>query len=260
MNVTVAVVTRNREHFLPALYESYARQIYPDTELRILDDSDRPSPFFAALQDPRVHYRHLAERASIGAKRNLLVQQAQGEWIGHFDDDDYYAEPYIASMLAAADGVDFVKLAAWFSFSRLSRSLTWWDTRSPDALSYWQTGDGLQAAKAEHLDQSTLQRRSILGYGFSYFYRRNVGLAHPFPEVNFGEDYPMVEAFVRAGGLIRLKNDEQGLVLHQLHGDNSSTVSPQYRLPGFLLHRLFPGFDRYDRLLQGNERQPPERR
>ena len=250
MHVTVTVVTCNREHFLPALYEVYARQTYPDTELRILDDSDRPSPFFTALADPRVHYRHLARRHSIGAKRNRLVQEAGGEWICHFDDDDYYAEQYIASMLASAKGVDFVKLAAWFSFSRSSRSFTYWDTRLPDSLSYWQTGTGLEAAKAEHLDQSTLRQRSVLGYGFSYFYRRSVGLAHPFPDVNFGEDYQMVEAFVRDGGTIRLKNDEQGLALHQLHGGNSSTVSPQYRLPPFLLPRLFPGHARYEQLLR----------
>ena len=257
MQVTVAVVTYNRAHFLPALYEAYARQTYPDTELRILDDSDQPSAFFEALNDPRVHYTHLPERHSIGAKRNLLVEQARGEWICHFDDDDYYAEQYVASMLAGANGVDFIKLAAWFSFSRASRSLTWWDTRSPDALSYWQTGKGLEAAKAEHLDGSALQRRSLLGYGFSYFYRKRVGLAYPFRDVNFGEDYPMVESFVQQGGTIRLRNDEQGLVLHQLHGDNMSTVSPQYRLPGFLLHRLFPGYARYEQLLT-SARQPQD--
>lgn len=171
MKVSVAVVTYNREHFMPAIYNVYARQTYPDTELLVLDDSDEPSAFFSQLDDPRVRYTHVRRRVSIGRKRNMLVEQARGEWICHFDDDDYYAENYVAQMLAYGREVDFVKLTAWFNLSVATRNLTYWDTRAPGELCYRQTGKGLLAARPEQLDQSPFQRKSVLGYGFNYFYK-----------------------------------------------------------------------------------------
>ena len=44
MKVSVVIVTYNRERFMPAIYDCYARQTHPDTELLVLDDSDAPSP------------------------------------------------------------------------------------------------------------------------------------------------------------------------------------------------------------------------
>lgn len=255
MKVSVTVVTCNRERFMPAIYEVFARQTYPDIELLVLDDSDKPSVFFSNIADARVRYHHSRERRSIGAKRNAVVAQAGGEWICHFDDDDYYAENYIAQMLAYGRAADFVKLTAWFNLTIATRDLTYWDTRCANALCYRQTGAGLVAARPEQLDQSPFQRKSVLGYGFNYFYKKSVALEFPFADVNFGEDYPMVNDFVNAGGKINLIDDQRPLVLHQLHESNTSAVAPQYRIPSFLLYDLFPGYARYERLLRGEPSQ-----
>ena len=80
MKVSVVVVTHNRERFMRAIHDVYARQTHPDTELLILDDSDEPSPFLSRLDDPRVRYTHLTQRMSIGAKRNRLIEQAWGSY------------------------------------------------------------------------------------------------------------------------------------------------------------------------------------
>ncbi|MEZ5607603.1 MAG: glycosyltransferase [Burkholderiaceae bacterium] len=250
MKVSVIIVTYNRERFMPAIYDVYARQTHPDTELRVLDDSDEPSPFFSRLDDPRVHYTHTRERLSIGGKRNRLIEQAQGEWICHFDDDDYYADHYIAHMLAQAGDADFVKLSAWFNFSIAPRLLTYWDTNTLEPAFYRQSGAGLQPVAMGQHDPRQFQRSSLLGFGFSYFHKRHVGLKYPFKEVSFGGDYPMLDAFVQGGGRLQLLRDEEGLVLHQLHGSNVSHVLPQYRLPAFMLGRLFPGHQRYLELTQ----------
>ncbi len=249
MKVSVIVVTYNREHFMPAIYDVYARQTCPDTELLVMDDSDVPSPFFSRLSDPRVRYRHMDERLSIGAKRNRLIEEARGEWVCHFDDDDYYADDYIARMAAHAEGVDFVKLAGWFNLSVAARVLTYWDTRTVEDACYRQSGQGLQAVQLGELDRPQFQRSSMLGYGFSYFHRRAVGLKYPFRDTSFGGDYPVADAFVRAGGQLRLINDERASVLHRLHERNVSVVFPQYRVPYFMLNRLFPGYARYEQLL-----------
>ncbi len=249
MQVSVVVVTHDRERFMPAIYDVYARQTCADTELLVLDDSAQPSRFFSALHDPRVRYQHLGERLSIGAKRNRLIEQARGEWICHFDDDDYYADHYVAHMLAQTEGVDFVKLSAWFNFSIEPRLLTYWDASVLEQAFYRQSGAGLQPVGIGQLDAGRFQRSSRLGFGFSYFHRRAVALQYPFKDVSFGGDYPVLDAFERDGGRLRLLRDEQGLVLHQLHASNVSHVFPQYRLPAFMLGALFPGHARYERLL-----------
>ena len=248
MKVSVVIVTYNRERFMPAIYDCYARQTHPDTELLVLDDSDAPSPLFTQLDDPRVHYTHSPVRLSTGAKRNRLIEQSRGEWICHFDDDDYYADGYVAHMLAQAQGADFVKLSAWFNLSITPRLLTYWDTNALEHAFYRQSGAGVQPVTIGQLDPRQFQRSSLLGFGFSYFHKRQVALKHPFKEVSFGGDYPMLDAFVQAGGKLRLLRDEHGLVLHQLHGSNVSHVFPQYRLPPFMLPALFPGHARYEQL------------
>jgi glycosyltransferase involved in cell wall biosynthesis len=48
----------------------------------------------------KLTYTHLAERISIGAKRNLAVQQATGEIVVHWDDDDYFREHRISAQVA----------------------------------------------------------------------------------------------------------------------------------------------------------------
>lgn len=249
MKVSVVVVTYNRERFMRAIHDVYARQTHPDTELLILDDSDEPSPFLSRLGDPRVRYTHLTQRMSVGAKRNRLIEQARGEWICHFDDDDYYADDYVAQMLAHSADVDFVKLSGWFNLSVEPRALTYWDTSVLEGAFFRQGGEGLQGMQIGALNRQQFQRSTMLGYGFSYFHRRAVALKHPFGDTSFGGDFPVADAFVNAGGAIRLVNDRRGLALHRLHGKNVSVVFPQYRLPSFMLDGLFPGHARYERLI-----------
>jgi len=159
----------------------------------------------------------------------------------------------VAHLLAQSEGVDFVKLSAWFNLSITPRLLTYWDTSVLEQAFYRQSGAGVQPVGIGQIDPQQFQRSSLLGFGFSYFHRRAVALKHPFKEVSFGGDYPMLDAFVRGGGKLRLLRDERGLVLHQLHGSNVSHVFPQYRLPAFMLPALFPGHARYEQLLGEGE-------
>ena len=46
--------------------------------------------------DERLRYIRLGQRASIGHKRNIAVEQGRGEIIAHWDDDDWYAENRIS--------------------------------------------------------------------------------------------------------------------------------------------------------------------
>ena len=91
-----------------------------DFEWLILDDGPEPCPYFATLSDPRIRY-HPSGGAPmlVSAKRNWLCERAAAPVIAQFDDDDYYAPHYLATMLArlAESGADITKLSAWFVYS-----------------------------------------------------------------------------------------------------------------------------------------------
>jgi hypothetical protein len=50
-----------------------------------------------------------------------MVREATGEVIAQFDDDDYYAPDYVATMLARLGTSDLVKLSGWYLFDASER-------------------------------------------------------------------------------------------------------------------------------------------
>lgn len=96
--VSVVTPTWNRAAFLPYLLYMFRYQDYPAErrELVILDDSPESNlPTINALtrnQPERynIRYIHHAERLTLGKKRNMLNELAQGEYIICMDDDDFY--------------------------------------------------------------------------------------------------------------------------------------------------------------------------
>lgn len=243
MKVSVVTPTRDRPRNLELLYQVFAAQTHADRELLVDDDSAEPSAFMAALGDPRVHYRHHAVPATVGAKRARLVAAARGEVIAHFDDDDYYAPDYLARMLGALAGHDLVTLAGWFLYDVKTRGLYYWDTTAVLPLHFRVEAaeaprpiamQGLGGETAAWLD------RHLWGYGFSYVYRRELCAAAPFDAaLAHGEDLALVRAARAAGLRARAIPDERGLALHVIHRGNSAAVFPNHRLPAFLLATLF---------------------
>jgi glycosyltransferase involved in cell wall biosynthesis len=82
--------TANRRAFVRRAIAYFLRQDYPKCELIIVDDGADPVHDLVP-EDERIRYIRLQARASVGAKRNLACEQAQGEIIAHWDDDDWYA-------------------------------------------------------------------------------------------------------------------------------------------------------------------------
>ena len=59
--VSVVTPTSTDRHWSHAhLHRSFSLQSYPNKELVVLDTGDKPSPYFEALEDPRVRYTHIA--------------------------------------------------------------------------------------------------------------------------------------------------------------------------------------------------------
>jgi glycosyltransferase involved in cell wall biosynthesis len=127
--VSAITPTFERHSFLPLLYNCFKRQSFVDIEWLVMDDSALPSEFMQTLDDPRVHYEHRTERLSIGMKRNLLIERAQGDVIMHFDDDDFYGSEYVSNMISAlnAANADIVKLYGAYHYSKLHNVFAYWD-------------------------------------------------------------------------------------------------------------------------------------
>ena len=93
--ITVAICTRNREHFLAAACRSVMEQLGPAAELLIVDNASTDGTARIAqglrTQNPRVRVVQESQ-AGISHARNRALREALGEYIVFFDDDEL-AEP-----------------------------------------------------------------------------------------------------------------------------------------------------------------------
>jgi len=235
---SIVVPTYNRADRHEALYETFASQSLVqqgDADMHVLDDSETPSPFFSSLSDSRVHYRHVPERMSIGAKRNALAAGTSAEFCVQFDDDDRYCITYAERKVALMreTGADLVKLSVWNAICERDGSVWQWDTRTIGPEHYAVTGvaapekvptDAMTEVSPELLDSQ------LWGYGFSYTYRRNAWERAPFQDMNLGEDYVFIRGLREIGAKLVHTPDMPSSVLHALHPASTSVILPQRRL------------------------------
>ena len=89
--VSVCTPTFNRRPFIPAMLECFNHQTYPRDRMEwvIIDDGTDPIEDLVS-QHPCVRYFKHADKLSLGKKRNMMHEKAQGEIIVYMDDDDYY--------------------------------------------------------------------------------------------------------------------------------------------------------------------------
>ena len=98
--VSCIMPTYNRRSFVPQAIRCFLRQDYPNRELLVIDDGTEPVADCVPESD-RVRYVRLSQKLTIGAKRNLACEQARGEFIVHWDDDDWYPPWRLRRQVAA---------------------------------------------------------------------------------------------------------------------------------------------------------------
>lgn len=218
------------------LYACFDSQTWPNKELLVFDGSKRPSPFFSGLHDPRVSYTHedrpKGEVTRIGAERNALLEQAQGSFIAHLDDDDWYAPTWIESLYSRVGGASLTKLGVWNALQESSGSIWQWDVTRMGGRHYAVVGSE-KPVTTDVPDSGDPRIAEVfrVGYGFSYFYPRSTWEAFPFPEEGT-EDVPWTRALVAAGRAIVQVMDCAHLCLHTVHPKSDSVIYPQRRLAG----------------------------
>jgi len=91
--VSVCTPTFNRRPFIPVMLECFKNQTYPKDRMEwiIVDDgTDKVRDLIEASGIKQIKYIDVAEKMTLGAKRNHMHSFAKGTIIVYMDDDDYY--------------------------------------------------------------------------------------------------------------------------------------------------------------------------
>ena len=102
--VSVLILTCNRNSYARLAVQLIGTQTYENLEIVLVDDGAEPlGPTFAGehpnLPMTIVRSGGAAGTATIGAKRNMAVNAARGEYLIHWDDDDMYAPDRVARQI-----------------------------------------------------------------------------------------------------------------------------------------------------------------
>lgn len=192
--VTAIMLTRGRAALAAIALECFLRQTYERKELVIVDDVLDPS-FCQPPDGDNIVYLPSSLR-SIADKRNLACALADGEYICHWDDDDWSAPERIADQVQRLES-SFVSVTGYHS------------------MLFHEAATG-RAAKY-------LSDRHY-ALGTSLFYRRQWWETHKFqdpPETpNVGEDNAFVRQAREVGELISV--DAGQIMVARAHIGNTS--------------------------------------
>jgi len=183
--------TANRPRWVPRAIRYFQRQDYPNRELVILDDGEEDVRDLIPA-DPRIHYKRLSARRTLGAKQNLCVAESRGDLIIHWDDDDWFASNRITSQVDSLlrSGSEICGLAALL-FHDLQNGRTW---------------------LYEYPGQFWLAGGSLL-------YTKDLWSRHPFPDRQLGADTTFVWSHPSLSAAV-CANFE--IYVAMIHGSNTS--------------------------------------
>ena len=134
--ISCLMVTRDRYHLSRHALAAFLAQTYTNSELLIIDDGDCPklADEVARLNDPRLRFiKPATHNASLGTLRNLAVDEARGDYVCQWDDDDL-SDPYrlqiqLAAIQATQTRASFLKRwLIWMPLQKramISRERVW---------------------------------------------------------------------------------------------------------------------------------------
>lgn len=190
--VSCIMPTANRPRFLPLAIDYFLKQDYPNTELIILDDGLNTSSHLIP-NDPRIRYFYSEPIGTIGIKRNVASEKANGEILMHWDDDDWYAPDWITKQVNAL-------LTSGADITGLNRVVFY----SP-------------SVEQKYMYEDTEEDKPWL-CGATMAYRKSFWEKHKFVDLMVGEDYDFVW---NSGGKIFALDYLEGFIAI-LHANNTS--------------------------------------
>lgn len=190
--VSCIMPTSNRRDFVPRAIRLFQQQDYPNRELIIIDDGDDAISDLIP-DDPQIRYWRNHQRKTTGAKRNQACQQARGDIIVHWDDDDWMAP-------------------GWLSLQVKTLQLEQADICGMSEVLFYEP-DSRQAWLYQYDGGRPWVCGGTLCYTRSYWHR------NPFPDITIGED----NAFVWSRTAKRVvTHGGSELYIATVHGRNTS--------------------------------------
>lgn len=187
--------TKNRLRFLPRAIRCYQAQTYPNRELLILDDGPEGARELIP-DDPTITYARCHGVSSLGAKRNLACEMARGEYIAHWDDDDWSHPDRLRTMHVGISA----ELAGTGAVCGFRQCLFW-----------------NESSRSAHLYDGALN----FVLGTSLFYRRDWWQRNKFQDRDIAEDY----YFVKAARRVLRVEDGLGMMVATTHSNGTSPRS-----------------------------------
>ncbi len=160
--VSCIMPTFNRRSYLPQAIRCFLRQDYPNLELIVVDDGSDPVRD-CVPEDERIRYVRLDGKLKIGAKRNLACGLARGEFIVHWDDDDWYPPHRVSAQVGAlvSNSSDVSGTSRIFYYDAVADRA--WEYRYRSGKASWVGGNTLA-------------------------YRKDFWERNKFPDISVGED------------------------------------------------------------------------
>ncbi len=190
--VSCIMPTCDRLPFVQQAIDCFLKQDYTHSELIVIDDGRQPvEPLLP--KNPRIRLIRLPERKCVGTKRNIGATAAHGELIVHWDDDDWYPRDRVRRQAGAMDGSQSAVCG--------TSTLFYMEPATGRAWQYRYSGNRAWVA------------------GNTLAYRKSWWSAHPFPDIQVGEDTRFV--WNTPAGVVADLNDPS-LCVAQIHDNNTS--------------------------------------
>jgi glycosyltransferase involved in cell wall biosynthesis len=187
--VSCLMVTRGKLFPSRFAVACFQHQTYENRELIVVvdDSSCELIPFVASLRDERIRLVEVSAGArTLGELRNISVENARGEYVCQWDDDDLYAPERIQTQLAAL-------LSAKAAACVLRRWTLWWPETNRLAISGVRLWEGSILAL----------RRAMPTY----------------PALRRGEDTEMMKSLLQQERVLSLEAPSLYVYIH--HGSNT---------------------------------------
>lgn len=215
--ISCVMPTAGRPTFVRQAIRLFHRQSYPHKELIVVYEAEtdlpQPRPGW-----PDVRYVMAPPGSSIGRKRNAGAAEARGDWIAHWDDDDWYAPNRLAVQAAP-----LLRGEADLSALRNIRFFV------PAKWEIWETTPELFA----HLFYKSAT-------GSTYMYKRSWVQVVPFQDVSMREDAIFLEWLNYYNAKITVLDGAELFVYTRHEANSWRFVAGQYTDPGGWKQSSFP--------------------
>lgn len=188
--VSCLMVTRGNPQMVAQAMHSFLKQTHPAKELVIVADADDNVALRQLVALARTDAIRLIEVSQPGLRlgdlRNIAVDEARGDYVCQWDDDDVYHPERLALQLK-------ILLSHQVAATLLSRWTIWWPRERRLAVSNQRLWEG-----------TLLCRKSAMPR---------------YPSLSRGEDTDLVDALKRSAKIISI--DAPFLYLYVVHGNNT---------------------------------------